>query len=293
MSDETPQNVEPGEHPTAPEGTEVPAETIPPAPDIPGLPQPVVAEESLAPPEPPPPPVTEPYPFWTYMDLVLMVGMTVPCMAAGILLVRGVFWLLRLHPSLVVAELLPAQVLGYVFIFVAMTVMFRIQYERKFWESLAWRPSGVSPGWLAISGIATAIGVAIAASLIKTPQTSNPMTEMMQDRISLYLLTIFGIAVAPIAEELAFRGFLQPLLVRSLGTTMGILGAAIPFGILHFHEYGNSWRHAVVISMAGAGFGTMRHWTGSTRAAAAMHASYNGFLFLALFLSRKDLPHLW
>lgn len=238
-------------------------------------------------------PQCEPYPFWTYMDLLLIAGMTVPCMVLGILLIKGVFWLLHTHPALPVAELLPAQLLGYAFLFTAITVMFRAQYGKPFWRSLGWLPSRLALSWIVIAGIATAVTVALAASLLKTPQTSNPMTDMMQDRTSLILLAVFGIAIAPVAEELAFRGFLQPLLVRSAGPLYGILGAAIPFGILHFHEYGNSWRHAVVISLAGAGFGAMRHFTGSTRSAAAMHAAYNAFLFLALFSSRKDLPHLW
>jgi len=248
-------------------------------------------EEPVWVPLPPPPP--EPYPFWTYIDLLLIAFMTVPCMASGILLVRGVVWLLHQHPKLVVFELLPAQVLGYLMVFTAIGIMFRAQYGKPFWRSLAWVPSRVPFAGIAIAGVGTAVGVAIAASLLKTPETSNPMTEMMQDRTSLLLLTIFGVAIAPVAEELAFRGFLQPLLVRSIGPVYGILGAAIPFGLLHFHEYGNSWRHAVVISLAGAGFGIMRERTGSTRAAAAMHAAYNAFLFLALFSSRKDLPHLW
>lgn len=248
------------------------------------------------PPEPavlPAPPPPERYPFWGYADLALLGGMTFPCMALGILLVRGVFWLFRLHPSLVVTELLPAQVLGYIFVFLALMIMFRTQYGKPFWRSLGWVAFRPPVTWIVTCGIGTAVGVAIAAALLKTPQTSNPMTDMMQDLTSLVLLTVFGVAIAPVAEELAFRGFLQPLLVRSVGPFWGILGAAIPFGILHFHEYGNSWRHAVVISLAGAGFGLMRYATGSTRAAAIMHSAYNAFLFLALFSTRKDLPHLW
>lgn len=270
MTDEEPQNPQPDPPVDVPTVEGAPVED----------PQPI--------PTPP-----ERYPFWTYTDLLLIGGMTVPCMALGILLIKALFWVLRLHPSLVVAELLPAQILGYLFVFLAVTVMFRAQYERPFWRSLAWVSSRLPFSWIVICGVGTAVAVAIAASMLKTPQTSNPMTEMMQDRTSLILLAVFGIAIAPVAEELAFRGFLQPLLVQSVGAIWGILGAAIPFGILHFHEYGNSWRHAVVISLAGVGFGVMRHLTGSTRAATGMHASYNAFLFLALFISRKDLPHLW
>ena len=82
-------------------------------------------------------------------------------------------------------------------------------------------------------------------------------------------------------------------LVRSLGVVPGILAATIPFGLLHFQEYGNSWRHAVLIALAGASFGWMRQATGSTRAAAIMHASYNALFFFVLFAQRRELPHIW
>ena len=44
---------------------------------------------------------------------------------------------------------------------------------------------------------------------------------------------------------------------------------------MHFQEYGNSWRHALLITAAGASFGWMRYRTGSTKAAAVMHSAYN------------------
>jgi membrane protease YdiL (CAAX protease family) len=65
-----------------------------------------------------------------------------------------------------------------------------------------------------------------------------------------------------------------------------LLGA-IPFGLLHFSEYGNSWRHAVLISGAGAAFGWMRHRTKSTKASTLMHSAYNVLFFAALWASRK------
>jgi len=239
----------------------------------------------------PPPPDREP--FWGYTDLLLLLGLTLPCMFLGVLLVKGVMMLFRFHAAVTVEELLPEQTLGYVLLFLSMYVIFRAQYGRAFWQSLAWKPMRLPFGMIAVAGILAAVAVAFASALLRTPDTANPMTEMMQDRLSLILLAIFGVTVAPVSEELAFRGFLQPLLVRSAGPVVGILGAAIPFGLLHYHEYGNSWRHAVVISLAGATFGIMRQLTGSTKAAALMHASYNGFLFIALFAQRKDLPHLW
>ena len=67
--------------------------------------------------------------------------------------------------------------------------------------------------------------------------------------------------------------------------------AAVPFGLLHFQEYGNSWRHVVLISLAGAAFGAMKQLTGSTRASVLMHAAYNALFFFALVLQGGQLPH--
>jgi hypothetical protein len=111
---------------------------------------------------------------------------------------------------------------------------------------------------------------------------------MMKDRNTLIVLAIFGTTAAPVAEELAFRGFLQPLLVRNLGAVAGIALAAVLFGGLHYSEYGASWRSALLVALAGAAFGCVRYWTGSTAAAAIMHASFNGLQFLALLTAAKS-----
>jgi membrane protease YdiL (CAAX protease family) len=130
-----------------------------------------------------------------------------------------------------------------------------------------------------------AFAVAFLGVLIRTPTTGNPMEDLLQDPRSVILVTIFGITLGPLFEELAFRGFLQPLLTSRLGTFAGIFGSAILFGLLHFQEYGNSWHHVVLITLAGAAFGWMRHITGSTKASTLMHASYNALFFLTLLTS--------
>ena len=135
--------------------------------------------------------------------------------------------------------------------------------------------------------------VGLASKLIHTPTGDNQMTQLLETRTDVLVIGTLAITLAPLCEELAFRGFLQPLLERSLGAVPGILLAAIPFGVMHFHEYGNSWRHALIISMAGAAFGWMRHVTGSTKAAVLMHAAYNSLFFIALMTEKGILPHPW
>jgi membrane protease YdiL (CAAX protease family) len=231
----------------------------------------------------------ERYPFWDYSDVLVFIGLAIPSMFAAELLVKALLSLFRLHPASRAMELLPAQLLGYLFLFGGLVGIFRLKYDRPFWRSLAWTRFRLPFSLVMVCGVLTAFGVGMASSLIHTPENDNYMTQLLEGQGALILMTIFGVTFAPLFEELAFRGFLQPLVVRTVGAVPGILLSSIPFGLLHYQEYGNSWRHVLVITMAGAAFGSMRHLSGSTKSAALMHAAYNAFFFSILF-ARKGQP---
>lgn len=257
-------------------------------------------EHTLPPNEPALPPEAEPaeaperYPFWGYGDLLLFAGMALPAMLVGAALVSGVVSVLGWRAPNRVFVLLPAQFLGYFLLFLLLWALFRFQYRQPFWRSLAWVPSGVTPSRLVMGGVALAFAVALASAILRTPaDIDTPMKELLSDPTAVVLMAIFGTTLGPLAEELAFRGFMQPLFVRSLGAVPGVLLAALPFGLLHLQQYGWSWRHGVLITLAGAGFGWVRHRTGSTRAATAMHIAYNCTFFLALVAQRREFPQTW
>ena len=241
---------------------------------------------------PPPPPAREP--FWGYTDLALFIGLTLPSMFLGVVIVKAALSLFHLHPTASVLELLPEQIIGYGLLFGALRLIFRMEYDRPFWRSLGWTPMRIAPAQIVLAGVGVALAVILAGSLIHLPEGPSPMKDLLnQGRVSLILLAAFGVGVAPLCEELAFRGFLQPLLVRSFGAIAGITIPAIAFGLMHYQEYGNSWRHALLLSGSGAAFGAMRHFARSTKAAVLMHASYNGILFflLAMALVSERNPH--
>jgi membrane protease YdiL (CAAX protease family) len=249
--------------------------------------QPLPAAPELLPPSQP-----DPYPFWSYSDLGLFIGLALVYMLAGPTLVKVAMLAFHWHATTKLAELLPAQLLMYVLLFGSLALIFRLRYDRPFWRSLGWNPIRLPLPLVIGSGVGTLFAVMLLAVLIRVPNESNPMTELLQNRMSILLIGIFGVTLGPLSEELAFRGFLQPLLVRSLGAVPGVLLAALVFGLLHFQEYGNSWKHVVMISAAGIGFGWMRQATGSTKAATLMHATYNGVQFVALLaLGGKGVPH--
>jgi membrane protease YdiL (CAAX protease family) len=245
----------------------------------------------MTPSEPESPPAAAPPPpegFWWFSDLFGLGGLARPAMLAGFGLVRGAIVLFRLHP-VAAAEAIAQQFSGYFFLFLVLVLIFRLQYRQPFWRSLGWRSFRRHPLQIALLGWVTAIAVNVVGYLIHTPTGNNPLTDLMDSRTGLILVTLFGVTLGPLAEELAFRGFIQPLVVRSFGAIPGIVVTALPFGLLHFREYGNSWRHAVLICGAGAAFGWMRHVTNSTRASTIMHAAYNLLFFVALWATRARM----
>jgi CAAX protease family protein len=235
------------------------------------------------------PPEPEPArePFWSYHDLALFLAAAVVCLVfLGPAIVTLFFSGLHIKPAVNALTAVVGGTLGWTLLFWTLSLVFRT-YDRPFWRSLAWVAPRQPPWQVAGAGFAAAMVVVLVGNAIHTPNTENEITKLMSDPASLVLMAIFGVLIAPVCEELAFRGFLQPLLVRSFGAVPGILGAAIPFGLLHFREYGNSWQHALLISLAGAAFGWMRHKSGSTLASAVMHASYNTLFFAAFLASRN------
>jgi membrane protease YdiL (CAAX protease family) len=272
-----------------PEEQPVPFEPSAGAPEAPAAPEQPAAPEFLsAPPRPP-----ERDPFWGYSDLLWFFGLAIPSMLAG----EAVEWLtltlLKLNVTSLAVRHVPGMFVGYGLLFGGLRLMFLVRYDRPFWRSLGWKPTRLPVMWVMLSGMVTAILVALASALIHTPTGDTPMTQLMETRVDVLVMGTLGVTLAPLCEELGFRGFLQPLLVRSLGAVAGVVLAAIPFGLLHLQEYGNSWRHALIIALAGAAFGWMRQATGSTKAAVIMHAAYNSLFFIALMTEKRILPHLW
>lgn len=240
-----------------------------------------------------PPEQSEQIPFWTWHDVLVFFALAVPSLLLGQLVVMGAFLAFHVRVRSDAVKLLPAQFLGYAFLFSALYFLLKVEYHRPFWASLRWVRSRFGAGQLILAGVLMAFAVAIAGGLLKTPDLDSPMKKLLSDRNSVILIGIFGVTFGPLCEELAFRGFLQPLLVRSFGALPGIAFAAIPFGVLHLSEYAWSWRHGVLITVAGMGFGAIRHISGSTRAAAITHAAYNFTFFAAYLAAGRNLPSSW
>jgi membrane protease YdiL (CAAX protease family) len=86
----------------------------------------------------------------------------------------------------------------------------------------------------------------------------------------LWLLVNLGVAV--LAEELLFRGVLQPALVQRLGSWPGLLLTAALFGAVHL-PFSPSF--AMLATLAGLGYGLVFHYSGRLSLAVALHGAVN------------------
>jgi len=244
-------------------------------PEAPGPP----LEHEAPPQEPPPETPAERYPFWGYRDVVMLAGI------AFLLLVfvGAITSIVYRSPKVNAFEAIVGTFALEGLWFAALYVMIRVGYDRPFWRSLGWArfPHGFwrCAGW----GVLVAILTISLGSVLPRPPVQTEMEELLRSRGSILLVGFFAITLGPLFEELAFRGFLMPLLVRSFGAVAGVALQAVPFALLHGHEYAWSWQQIILLFLAGAAFGWMRYKTGSTAASTFMHVGYNLVAFVGIF----------
>ena len=223
------------------------------------------------------------WPFWGYQDLLVFISLAFPSLLASAAIVKVAT---SFVPAGTPFKELLVQIVWYALVFSALYALLRLRYQRPFWHSLGWAPPFRGANLAFIAGPPLALGIGYTGYLIHTPEIQMPFREMLQDRPTVVLFSILAVIVGPLCEELAFRGFLMPLLIRSLGAVSGILITGLLFGSLHAAEYQWSWKHVFLISTAGMAFGWVRYKTGSTAASTFMHSSYN-LTQLAAFLAQS------
>jgi hypothetical protein len=94
------------------------------------------------------------------------------------------------------------------------------------------------------------------------------------------LAVIAAVAIAPLEEELLFRGLLLPWLRRVLGPWPAIAGSSLLFASLH----ANAWPAPVPLFVLALFLGYLAHRTGSLVAPITLHAAFNALNMAALLL---------
>ena len=174
----------------------------------------------------------------------------------------------------------------------AMYGMVARRYRSPFWDSLRWRwPNGNLAFLCAIGGVAMALMVDYASSLAPMPK-SLPIYKLFGTTASAYAMAGYGILIAPVIEELFFRGFLYPVLARRGGVPAAVLATSVAFTLIHVSQLAGTWLPLVILFFVGLAFTLARAWTGSVAVPYLMHLGYNLTLFAGLFVSTGFFRHM-
>jgi uncharacterized protein len=227
------------------------------------------------------------WPAWGWEDVALLVGAVLPAFGLGLVLMRV---LRRLAPDLfglVAVSTLTFQLFIYLFMVGALFLLISGKYGQPFWTSLGWTMAFRGAILSILAGPLLAVGVSVLGVMMRAPEVRDPIRQMITGRVSLAVVVVFGVLVAPFVEELFFRGFLFPLVARSIGPWLGMVATAVLFALPHGAQNEWAWQQLTLIALAGVAFGFARYRTGATSASFLMHASFNATQFLGFLLTRS------
>lgn len=235
-------------------------------------------------------------PPWTIWDVVRILvmalisigvfSMITMAIAAHGIHARNVLEKMSRDPRLII----PAQSVAYLLVVAYMVAIVRTG-GRPFWMTVKWNfPVRRALGYGAVGG-ALAILVQTASALLPIPK-SLPIDQYFNTPAGAYLMAIFGVSLAPLVEELFFRGFLYPVIARKWGMAISVAITALAFALIHESQLAHAWAPLLLLWCVGLVLTGVRARTRSVGAGFCIHVGYNFTLFFLLFLATDHFRHL-
>ena len=185
--------------------------------------------------------------------------------------------------------LLPAQLAAYLLVFGLLRRYFQHLHVRAR-DALVW---GWPQRWLRFLAAGAALAVVLLVVSRWMPQPPKlPIDEMFRTRSGAWLMSVFGVLVAPFAEELFFRGLLFPALARRAGLLLSVLLTAFSFGALHAIQLGGDWSQVALICFVGLVLTVVRWRAHSLASSTLMHVGYNAVIFATLIAQTRGFTHI-
>jgi len=184
--------------------------------------------------------------------------------------------------------LLAEQCLFYVLILGFLFLLARLQHQQTFWASLGWKKPTTRQviGYL-VGGAELAIAVSLVL-MLRPDAHDFPLDKLYSSRAASFAIGAFAISIAPLVEELVFRGLLFAVFERAAGWRFAVGATAVLFAGLHVPEYWPAWNHMLIILVVGLVFSLARGATGNLAISALLHIGYNSLIMTGLFFSTQQ-----
>jgi membrane protease YdiL (CAAX protease family) len=235
-------------------------------------------------------------PVWSGWDVLQIALLTVASIVIFLLLAAaGAQRLLYPHSAFVDVVQFPlvtvaAQLLAYLLVLGFMAAVVKRAPGHEFWREMRWNWPSNWPLYL-VAGLMLSVALQAFAHLLPMPK-ELPIDRFFRTAQEAWALSLFGMTFAPLMEELFFRGFLYPVLVRRLGTATAIILTSASFGLIHASQLGRAWGPVLVVSLVGLALTITRAVTKSVAPGFLMHVAYNGTISVLLFAGTDGFRHL-
>jgi len=277
----------------------------------------LVREALAADPEPPAPDRRQPHLGYAIAFALIAVAIT-PLVLAAVL---GIGIALGQIPRDAARHLLDfpratvfANLAGTALTVVVGWAIFQAMWHRFFWSVVQWNSSAVRgrAGKLVLIGVSMSL-IASAIERLLTLPKDMPIQAFFHSSSTLWMMTFYGVIVAPIFEETLFRGMLLPSLAMAIdwfrrkpvapeelwkhglsrrAVAISAVLTSVAFASLHATQLGNAWNAVAVLVCVGLGLAFVRLRYDSLACSVLVHSAYNGSLFLGMFLATSGYRHL-
>ncbi len=244
---------------------------------------------------------------------------------AGLLLILTQLALLPLtHTSLAAAKdafppklLIASEALTYLATIAISWFLFPLLWKRPFPEGIHANPDAVRRNALKLIPIGIALSLLVqAASSLATLPKSIPIDDFFRTPSDVWLIALFGTLLAPLFEEITFRGFLLPAFAtaydwialprteaaRDLWNSNNKISrpawafsavlTSILFAAVHGQQVAFAWPVLLLLFTVALILAAVRLRLRSVLASTLIHASYNFTIFLTAFLATDGFRHL-
>lgn len=206
---------------------------------------------------------------------------------------------------------IPIQALSYGLIALVIIPVFSVLWSEPFSEGVHWNNPAARRRFivLVILGLAAGFGISFFGSYLPMPKDPPITQDMMKSAVGAWMMLVFGLTVAPLLEEVAFRGFLLPGLingfrwfadhgtisqraVKTVGIPFSILLTSVCFAYMHSPQVSHAWGPLVLIGAVSVVLCIVRLVMNSVAAGVVVHAAYNFTLFAGVLYQTGGFRHL-
>lgn len=170
-----------------------------------------------------------------------------------------------------VSSIIPAHILTLLFSWFIVTK----GRTYSFRETLGWQDGGVR-WWHYLIILA---GFLAIASLVQTisPEKENDLIRILKSsRATVYVVAFMATFMAPVVEEVIYRGLLYSAFQRALGVPAAFLIVTLLFSLVHVPQYYPSYSTIFLLTLLSVALTALRVWSGNLLPCIILHMIFNG-----------------